>query len=457
TAAYALEHLGPSYRFETRLSATGPVEAGVLRGDLVLAGGGDPELDTDALAPLAAALHTRGIRRVAGQLVTETGPFGSVAAIAPSQPEDAPYNPSVSGLNLNFNRVRVEWPRRAGKAAIRVTAPARNLRPNTDAVRMEPVAGLGRALRHVQRKDREVWQIDTAALRRSGGRWLPVRRPAVYAGQVFADLAAVHGVERPSVVSPEVDAAGIAQQSGTLIARHRSRPLAAILADMLYHSTNLTAEVVGVAASAEAPGQELQTAPGSLVTVAAGPRAAALAGTGRAMLASSADLLNRWAAGFAGFEAGDPGFRLRNHSGLTTLSRVSPERMVDFLRAAGRRPSPLPKSDPWRPGGVAQLLRPHNVAVKSEQMDYARMSVVAKTGTMNFVRGLAGYVKTPTDRRLAFAIFSNDLAARRGARRIGPRAWIARARGLERALIRSWVRMADAEPLEPVEARRAIP
>lgn len=40
TAAYALEHLGAAHRFETHLVATGPIQNGILTGDLVLAGGG---------------------------------------------------------------------------------------------------------------------------------------------------------------------------------------------------------------------------------------------------------------------------------------------------------------------------------------------------------------------------------------------------------------------------------
>lgn len=42
TALYALEMLGPQFRFETRLLGTGPIENGVLKGDLILAGGGRP-------------------------------------------------------------------------------------------------------------------------------------------------------------------------------------------------------------------------------------------------------------------------------------------------------------------------------------------------------------------------------------------------------------------------------
>src|SRR6056297_23204 len=66
TALYALDALGAGHRFTTRLIATGPVESGVLKGDLILAGGGDPTLDTDALADMAAALKQAGVREVTG-------------------------------------------------------------------------------------------------------------------------------------------------------------------------------------------------------------------------------------------------------------------------------------------------------------------------------------------------------------------------------------------------------
>ncbi len=45
----ALDRLGAGYRFETRLATVGPVVGGVLKGDLILQGGGDPELDSVGL------------------------------------------------------------------------------------------------------------------------------------------------------------------------------------------------------------------------------------------------------------------------------------------------------------------------------------------------------------------------------------------------------------------------
>ena len=44
TSLYALEKLGAGYRFATRVLATGPLQGGIVQGDIVLAGGGDPTL-----------------------------------------------------------------------------------------------------------------------------------------------------------------------------------------------------------------------------------------------------------------------------------------------------------------------------------------------------------------------------------------------------------------------------
>ena len=187
-----------------------------------------------------------------------------------------------------------------------------------------------------------------------------------------------------------------------------------MIASMLRYSTNLTAEMVGQAAT-RAGG----VSPGSL--------------------AASAAAMGDWAAGIAGFPPGDPGFRLANHSGLSETSRVSPRRMVELLVALARRQPGEGTRYKKLPGGVIDLLDDYNVAAKSVDIDYRKLEIAAKTGTMDYVRGLAGYIGTPSGRRLAFAVFSNNLAEREpGVRRIDRR-WMARARVFERSLIRNWV------------------
>jgi D-alanyl-D-alanine carboxypeptidase/D-alanyl-D-alanine-endopeptidase (penicillin-binding protein 4) len=153
--------------------------------------------------------------------------------------------------------------------------------------------------------------------------------------------------------------------------------------------------------------------------------------------------MNAWAGSVAGFPLGDPEFRLVNHSGLTLDSRVSPRRMVALLAALGRRGPGLSGGQGRLPGGIAGYLRPHDVSGEGVPIDFRRLEVVAKTGTMNYVRGLAGYVATPGGRRLAFAIFSNDLDRRGDGPERVDKAWMARAKAFERALIRRWVLQVD--------------
>ena len=409
TAAFALDALGPDHRFTTEIVGTGPIVNGRLQGDLVLKGGGDPELDTDALMPMVNRLREQGITGIDGKFGVDATALPQIPEIETTQAVDASYNPSVSGLNLNFNRVHLKWDARKGREQISVRAAAVKYSPDVERVSVAlnedpkaPVFTLHNG------NGREDWLMARWAFRGSAGRWLPVKDSASYAGEVFRTLSTQSGLEIPAAVPVH------APKEAATLATHESRPLGKIVRSMLRYSTNITAEVTGTAAT-------------RTVGIAAGS------------LADSADAMNAWASIVAGFEINDPGFRLVNHSGLTVDSRVSPRRLVELLEALGRRSADAGAAHDRLPGGIAGYLRPYNVAVKSVPLDYKNLTVVAKTGTMSYVRGLAGYIATPKGRRLAFAIFSNDLARRSGGAEKVNKRWMGKARGFERSLIRNWV------------------
>lgn len=69
TTLAALEKWGVSHRFETIVSATGPIKNGVLQGDLVITGGGDALFVWEEAIALGNSLNQMGIRRVAGNLI----------------------------------------------------------------------------------------------------------------------------------------------------------------------------------------------------------------------------------------------------------------------------------------------------------------------------------------------------------------------------------------------------
>ncbi len=89
TTAYALDKLGPGYRFRTRVVADGTVTNGRLEGDLWLVGGGDPLLDTDRLNAMARDLAEAGLREVTGQFRVSADALPLIHEIDPDQPVTA--------------------------------------------------------------------------------------------------------------------------------------------------------------------------------------------------------------------------------------------------------------------------------------------------------------------------------------------------------------------------------
>lgn len=116
TTATALEILGPDFRFTTELKSAAPIKDGVIQGDLVLIGGGDPMLAIEDLKAWAVDLKQRGLVRVTGSIRVDGslfrgslyGDFWNWGDIGNG------YGSGVAGLNLNHNRYTLVF--RAGAA-----------------------------------------------------------------------------------------------------------------------------------------------------------------------------------------------------------------------------------------------------------------------------------------------------------------------------------------------------
>ncbi|WP_282127539.1 D-alanyl-D-alanine carboxypeptidase/D-alanyl-D-alanine endopeptidase [Roseobacter litoralis] len=404
TALYALDTLGAAHRFKTRVIATGGVTDGVVRGDLVLVGGSDPTTDTRAFAALAAQLKEAGIREVKGDFRVYEGPVATVRSIDPEQPDHVGYSPAVAGIALNFNRVHFEWKRAGGKYTVTMDARAGRYRPEVDIARMKVVQRRAPIYTYEEANGRDNWTVASGALGSGGSRWLPVRRPGLYAGEVFATLARSHGIVLPAAKMQK------AAPEGTVLAEIESKPLSDVLRAMLKYSNNLTAEMIGMAATQARTGQ-----------------ARSLAASAREMNAWAKDVLNMQSPAFV------------DHSGLGGDSRVSAQDMVRGLGAIGH----------------AALLRPLLKPVKlldsqGRLVNEHPVQADAKTGTLNFVSGLGGYVTTPEGRELVFAIFVADEGIRAGITRAqrerppGGRSYATRARRLQRQLIMRWGAVYDS-------------
>lgn len=409
TCAYGMAKLGPAFQFSTRVLATGPLENGVLQGDLWLVGGGDPHFDTDHLADLARQLQAIGLREVRGRLKLALGPWPQIREIDPNQPDHVGYNPSVGALNLNFNRVYFEWQQSAAGYQISMDARSESIRPTVTRQRMRLVDRDLPIYAYQEADGRELWSVSRGALGEAGSRWLPVRDPALYVGEVFQVLCRNRGLvlRGPDLVAdpgPDTDPDADQDAETHVLAEHRSIPLHDMARSMMRFSTNITAECIGLRAS-----------------LAGGERPA--------NLLQSAGLMADWMQ----VRSSARNLRFVDHSGLGSASRVRAVDMVQAMVAAGAD------------GALRSVMRPFRMRdAQGNALERHPVEAVGKTGTLNFVSSLAGYIRTPRGRDLAYAIFCADLPRRSALedpamdRPDGGRAYSRRARRLQAHLLERW-------------------
>jgi D-alanyl-D-alanine carboxypeptidase/D-alanyl-D-alanine-endopeptidase (penicillin-binding protein 4) len=107
TTFAALESLGPTYQWRTEVYADGPVRDGVLKGDLIIRGKGDPFLVTERLWMLQRELRLKGLRHIEGDLVVDNTWFAR-EALDPGAFDGQPYrsyNTLPDALLVNFQSV----------------------------------------------------------------------------------------------------------------------------------------------------------------------------------------------------------------------------------------------------------------------------------------------------------------------------------------------------------------
>ncbi|MFP1952357.1 serine-type D-Ala-D-Ala carboxypeptidase [Lonsdalea quercina] len=77
TALAALLQLGPDFRFTTTMESTGSVSNGILRGNLIVRFSGDPTLKRQQIRSMVQGLKKNGIREITGDVLIDTSVFAS--------------------------------------------------------------------------------------------------------------------------------------------------------------------------------------------------------------------------------------------------------------------------------------------------------------------------------------------------------------------------------------------
>ncbi|HEX7173904.1 MAG TPA: D-alanyl-D-alanine carboxypeptidase/D-alanyl-D-alanine-endopeptidase [Pyrinomonadaceae bacterium] len=400
TTAVALDTLGADYRWRTSVYAvSAPTAGGTIEGDLVLYGRGAPDLtsrDTRAgpsqLDELAEQLRRRGVRRVRGDVVGDESYFRGETLGEGWLWQDVQwyYGAEPSALTVDGNEITVSVAPGANTddpVEVKTVPPTDYLRVTNDMRTVErggrPRIGITRGL---SSNDVRVWGEFPAGGPPYGVR-LSVHRPALLAARLLRAALRSRGIEvageARSVDARVPEDERLDSDRAVELAHVLSRTLGEVVRETNKESVNLDAELI-----LRAVGRERgDTAP------AADERRTRQRDTVVAGLA----VVRRWLEG-AGLDT-EP-LALHDGSGLSRFDLVTPEATARLLAHISKTPSAAVFRDSLPVSGRDGTLQ--------GRLRQADPPIEAKTGTLVYVNGLAGYATTADGERLAFAIFCND-------------------------------------------------
>lgn len=394
TAAAVLSELGSDFQMLTGLY--GKIEGDAVTGGLYIKGFGDPTLRISDLHDLAQDLADQGVRTV-DEVVVDGGYFDAqfLPPAFDQQPNEvATFRAAIGAVSVDENAyaLRIIPGAEAGQPAV-VRLDARGYFDVTSELTTSPGGDP-----NVRAEQRTVG--DRLALTLRGTVPLGIRgvtyrrrveRPLAYAG-----YALVEALRRAGIRAPGRIRVGVVPPESALLASHRSAPLAQILPALGKDSDNFTAEMLLKVLGAERRHRPGRTADG--VSVALG-------------------VLGRM--GIAAREV-----TMINGSGLYEGNLVAPLHVVKLLGNVYRNPG-------LRAEYVSQLaIGGVDGTLGGRFRDLRAPRVVrGKTGTLNDVIALSGYVLGPSpERALTFSILANGVTGHHGeARTLGD--------GIVRALV----------------------
>jgi D-alanyl-D-alanine carboxypeptidase/D-alanyl-D-alanine-endopeptidase (penicillin-binding protein 4) len=384
TAAVALMRLGPDFRFETRVLRDGQIADGVLKGNLVIVGSGDPSISARlqsgdpflSFKNWAAKLKEMGVRAISGDILGDEDAFGDAVPGYGWEWNDLAqaYGAPVSALQFNENSVVLEiapGARKGSPASIKAAPLAGYLEIEnriTTAEEGEP------AHIEIERGELKESIIARGAAALKGAvttRSVAVQSPARYYLSALKHVLNEEGIDVSQCKIKEVRA--FKSPSLSLLWIHRSLPLSDILKPLLKNSQNLYAETL-----ARALGLEL---------------------LGEGTFAKGKEVVENTLSEM-GIE--NKSYSYADGSGLSRLNLASADMLLRVLISMYRHRyfpdfySSLPIA------GIDGTLAARMKGAKAEN------NVRAKTGSFASVCALSGYMHTAEGEMLAFSMIANN-------------------------------------------------
>ncbi len=377
TTYAGLELLGPAYRWKTEALSEAPPVAGRLAGNLYLRGSGDPKLTLEQFWLLLRQLRVRGVAEIGGDLVLDRSAF----ALPPHDPAEfdgeplRPYNAGPDALLVNLKSVRLTLLPDPARNAVAVLAetPSAGLRiDNRLSLGQESCGDWREKFRAT---------VDGETIRLAGGFPAACGEKALHLapwpadaqiGSLFRALWSELGGTLGGTVR-----AGTAPPDAGVVAAQESPPLGEIVRDINKYSNNVMARQLFLSLAAERP-------------------------------ATPEGARRRVADWLAGKSLTLPELVLDNGSGLSRAERISAAGLGDLLLAAWRSPV-MPELMASLPlAGVDGTLK------KRLGDSPAAGRAHLKTGYLEGVRALAGYVLDGSGKRWVVVCLINGPRAQAG-------------------------------------------
>lgn len=382
TAAAALTRLGPDYRFETEFLTESDYKEGKAK-TLYVRGHGDPTITTERLYGIVSEVLHAGLKEVGDMVVDDSWFDGEREAPGYDQESgDRAYLAPTGALSLNWNTLGV-YLRPGERAGLAATA---ELEPPSDYFTLESQLATGT---RTQRRFNVSTELDkdkihqkvavsgyVPAEKGTWSVWKKVEQPSLYFGFTLKSLLAQRGVK----VKGRLRAGTVPTFGVRTLHIASSETLDLVLKRLNKHSSNFVAEQLIKQLGAEGKGPPGSTARGIQVVE---------------------EFLER----DVGMRRGS--YVMRNGSGLNDTNRFSAAQTNQLLKYMWDR-------FPVAPEYLSSL----GIAGKDGTIKYrfegtdAVWRLRAKTGTLENVSALSGYVQAVSGERFVFSVLVNDFPGR---------------------------------------------
>lgn len=382
TTLVALDILGPAYRWRTDVFAKGELQGDRLNGDLLIKGYGDPFLVTERVWQLLRNIRQAGIREISGDLLIDDSWF-DIGDYDPSAFDRQPlraYNVAANALLMNFNVVRYIFEPDLDTDSVTV-----RLDPALDNLQVDNRLDLGAgSCRGYQRgitisTNKRLNKVTFTGRFPGGCEHYAMDRSALSHNEYVYGLFRTLWRESGGIFDGEWRNV-VAEESMQTLLSFDSLPLNEVIARVNKHSNNVMARQLLLTLAAEVYG-----VPG---TVENGKR-----------------VIRNW---LIDNELGSGKIVIENGAGLSRKSRITAQHMGEILEFAWRQA--------YMPEYLASMSLSGLDGTLEQRFDDTGLVGQAhlKTGSLDHVTAIAGYLQSRSGRRFAVVALQNYADIHRG-------------------------------------------